>query len=157
MIDLTELQEDILTLAIENPDRTNKEIAAILDCSPDWVGEVRRKYEHKVNEAEVTDDLKTASGTASNPPMPNSGESGSSYDVGIVAATAIWWLPILAWAQGSSPESAWILFTIGWVGVPAAVLLDAKERGSLGGGLIYTIASVVLPMFSGLVYLYRRR
>ena len=156
MIDLTDLQEDILTLAVDDPDRTSEEIAAILDCSPDWVGEVRRKYEHKVNENEVTGELKTVSGSASNPPKPKTEQSKDIYDIGIVGATVVWWLPVLAMIQGNSPENAMLLLTIGWIGVPAAVFLDAKERGSLGGGLIYTVVSVFLPMFSGLVYLRRR-
>lgn len=70
MIELTDLQEDILTLAVEDPDMTNEEIADVLDCSPDWVGEVRRKYGSKVNEEEINDELQTVSGTVSNPPQP---------------------------------------------------------------------------------------
>ena len=51
MIELTDLQEDILTLAVENPEMTNQEIADVLDCSENWAGEVRRKYEHAVDES----------------------------------------------------------------------------------------------------------
>jgi hypothetical protein len=64
MIDLTDLQEDILTLAVKNPDLTNEEIADVLDCSPNWVGEVRRKYEHSVDESQVDDSLNTVRGNA---------------------------------------------------------------------------------------------
>lgn len=58
--------------------------------------------------------------------------------------------------QGQQPEGAWLFIIGGWIEVPALIFLDAKERGSLGGGLIYTLASVFLPMFSGLLYLHRR-
>ncbi|WP_276298815.1 hypothetical protein [Halorussus lipolyticus] len=159
MIDLTDLQEDILTLAVEHPDKTNEEIAAILDCSPDWVGDVRRDYEHKVNENQVTDELNTVSGTASNPPAPSTNEESEGTDrtMEIVLATGLWWMPIIIMLQGGQPPvGAWAFFGIGWIGVPAAVFLDAKGRGSIGGGLIYTIASVCLPMVAGLVYLSRR-
>ncbi|USZ68315.1 hypothetical protein NGM10_00905 [Halorussus salilacus] len=64
MIDLTDLQEDILTLAVKNPEMTNEEIADVLDCSPNWVGEVRRKYEHAVDESQVDDSLNTVRGNA---------------------------------------------------------------------------------------------
>ncbi|WP_135805197.1 Lrp/AsnC family transcriptional regulator [Halorussus marinus] len=70
MIELTDLQEDILTLAVENPEMTNEEIAEILDCSEEWVGEVRRKYEQKVSESKVSQELQTVAGTAKNPPQP---------------------------------------------------------------------------------------
>ena len=156
MIDLTDLQEDILTLAVEDPDKTNDEIAAILDCSPDWVGEVRRKYEHKVNESKVTDELKTVSGTASNPPKPEDKKKAENYAAGIIVATGVWWFPILGLVNGRTPPGIWLLMLVGWIGVPALVFLDTKRRRSLSGGLIYTVASMVLPMFCGLVYLYRR-
>lgn len=57
MIELSDLQKDILKMAVEHDgDITNKEIAERLDCSEDWAGETRRKYEHKVNEEEIPDD-----------------------------------------------------------------------------------------------------
>lgn len=157
MIELTDLQEDILTLAVDDPDRTNEEIADVLDCSPDWVGEVRRKYEHKVAQSEVTDELKTVPGTASNPPKPRDEKKAENYAIGIVLATGAWWFPVLGVIQGETvPAQIWLLMAGGWIGVPALVFLDCKERRSLGGGLVYTVAGVFLPMFSGLVYLYRR-
>lgn len=90
MIELTDLQEDILTLAVEDPDMTNEEIAEILDCSPDWVGEVRRKYGSKVNEEEVNDELKTVSDTVSSPPQPEDEkaeekEEGDKYSLNILS------------------------------------------------------------------------
>lgn len=110
MIDLTDLQEDILTLAVDDPDRTSEEIAAILDCSPDWVGEVRRKYEHKVNENEVTGELKTVSGTASNPPKSMDKKKAENYALGIILATGVWWLPILGTIPGETvPTQTWLL------------------------------------------------
>lgn len=157
MIDLTDLQEDILTLAVEDPDRTNEEIAEILDCSPDWVGEVRRKYEHKVNEEEVTDELLTVSGTTSNPPKPKSKKAETDRTMEIVIATGAWWVPIIVLVQGVEPTlGMWLFMLGGWVGVPGAIFLDCKERGSLGKGVIYTIGAALMPMFLGLVYLYRR-
>lgn len=56
-IDLTDLEEDILTVAKQNPDLTNEEIAEKLDCSASWVGEVRDRYESKVPKDEIPDEL----------------------------------------------------------------------------------------------------
>lgn len=56
-IDLTDLEEDILTVAKQNPDMTNEEIAEKLNCSASWVGEVRGKYESKIPEDEIPDEL----------------------------------------------------------------------------------------------------
>jgi len=97
MIDLTDLQEDILTLAVENPDMTNEEIAEILDCSEEWVGEVRRKYEHKVNENKVDKDLNTRRGTANTV----SANSGGALDT-LVITPIILSLELTFWVLENS-------------------------------------------------------
>ncbi|KZN26524.1 hypothetical protein A4G99_21030 [Haladaptatus sp. R4] len=64
MIDLTDLQEDILTLAVQNPDITNKEIADRLDCSENYAGEIRRKYEGSVDEEQISGKLNSVSNSS---------------------------------------------------------------------------------------------
>jgi hypothetical protein len=82
MIDLTDLQEDILTLAVKNPEMTNEEIADVLDCSPNWVSEVRRKYEYSVDESQVGDSLNTVRGNAQT--VANSSGGGGLLDFFII-------------------------------------------------------------------------
>jgi len=80
MIELTDLQEDILTLAVKRDDLSNQDIADILDCSEEYVGEVRRDYEGKVDESAVSSGLNTVSGEVSG--VSTSGSTSSSSSSG---------------------------------------------------------------------------
>ena len=73
--DLTELQEEILVEALNNPEKSDAAIAEEVDASTSYVREVRR-------------DLEEASELAE--PENDSG-SGGLFLLLIVAAVVVWW------------------------------------------------------------------
>lgn len=105
MIDLTDLQEDILTLATKHPDMTNRDIADVLDCSEEYVGEVLRDYEHAVDESKVTNELNTIRRNARDVNMGN----GGILDA-LVLRPMVLLLSLSFWALETSLEvSFWLL------------------------------------------------
>ncbi len=105
MIDLTDLQEDILTLAIKHPDMTNGEIADVLNCSEEYVGEVRRDYEHAVDESKVDNELNTIRRNARDVNMGN----GGILDA-LILKPLVLTLTFSFWAlETSFEESFWLL------------------------------------------------
>lgn len=51
--ELSDTQQDILEVVVENPDMSNAEIAVEADCSESWVRETRNQYEDRL---EIEDD-----------------------------------------------------------------------------------------------------
>lgn len=64
MDDFTDLQEDILTLAVKHPQMTDGEIADALDCSVGKVGNVRLNYREEFERSQLDDELATVSADA---------------------------------------------------------------------------------------------
>jgi len=56
---LSELQEDILKMAEEQPEMTDEAIANVLGCNENWVAKTRDKHESDVSAADLPRDYQT--------------------------------------------------------------------------------------------------
>ncbi|WP_136688671.1 hypothetical protein [Halorhabdus amylolytica] len=131
-VDLTGLQEDILTLAVEDPDLTNEEIADRLDCSPQYVSDVRNQFEHKVDADSLNGDLSSSGQSTS---------SGNSTE--FTPASAVNSLPSATKVATGWPS------TIGSTGpIGALILMPFRFMiWLLIVGLKFLVWLIVLPFY----------
>lgn len=178
MIELTDLQEDILALAVEQPDLTNRDIAEVLDCSEDWVGEVRNKYEPKVDENQIDPEepLNTVDGTPADPPDPSRSTEWDDKPEDISKGAALIAAGLCAWGaalfltlhpdastevEPGTIELLWWISGLWTLVFPVGIFLDAQFLHSHDAPwkpnrVVWPVIGFVVIFIGPLVYGVRR-